>query len=110
MIEWSRIPWSLWAYVVITLLGMIIANVNGHPPLLAGLLFVGLMVLWAYLLLRGLRWAWIFTICIFILGVIAEVASSVTHWRSVLIGLLSLLLLLLPATRRYFSGPAKVAM
>jgi membrane protein implicated in regulation of membrane protease activity len=103
MIEWKQIPWSLWAYSAIILLGTIVIEVKAHGPIPAKVLFTAVMLAWLYFLLKGMRWLWIVTIGIYVVGLILDVISGSLEWQGLALSVVSLMLLLLPATRRYFS-------
>jgi hypothetical protein len=50
------------------------------------------------------RWVWLVTIAVYVLGLAFELVSgSLVRWQGT-IGLIELLLLLLPMTRSYFSN------
>jgi len=94
------VPWPLWVYTAMTLVAVI--SLELHGPVSVRLLFAAIMLGWLYLLLKGVRWVWIFTLAIYGLGLIGLISGSLT-WRGTLLGLVGLLLLLLPETRAYFS-------
>jgi hypothetical protein len=101
VIEWKAVPWPLWIYSAITVITTI--SLEFHGPVSVRVLFAIIMLVWLYLLLKGLRWVWILTVGVYVLGSIQLVWISFT-WRGAAIGLVELLLLLLPETRRYFSS------
>lgn len=105
MIEWKRVPWPLWIYSAVTLVTAMSLEFGVHGPVSARLLFAAIMLVWLYFLLKGVRWVWIVTIGIYVLGLVDLISGSLT-WRGAALGLVGLLLLLLPATRRYFSRDA----
>jgi hypothetical protein len=102
MIEWKRIPWSLWLYAAVMLVGAVLVEVSANGPVPAKGLLAAVMVTWLYFLLRGVRWAWIVTVGIYVLGLIPELISGSLEWQGVILSLIGLTLLFLPATRRYF--------
>jgi hypothetical protein len=106
MIAWRRIPWPLWAYGAVVLLGTSLVEVNAHGPIPAKVLLAAVMLAWLYLLLRGVRWVWIATVGIYVLGLVAEVISGSLDWQSLILSLVGLTLLVLPVTQRYFSVSA----
>lgn len=72
-------------------------------PLSVRVLFLALMIAWLYSLLRGVRWVWLATVALYVLGLAYELVSgSLLRWGTA-ISLLLLLCLLLPVTRRHFS-------
>jgi hypothetical protein len=44
MIEWRRVPWPLWVYSAVTLLGTILIEVLAHGPIAAKVLYPILML------------------------------------------------------------------
>lgn len=104
MSEWRRAPWPLWVYSAITLLGVILIEVKTHGPFLAKALYLLVMVAWLYSLLKGVRWIWIITVGIYVLGFVAYLISGSINWQGLALSLVGALLLMLPGTRRYFSN------
>jgi membrane protein implicated in regulation of membrane protease activity len=104
MIDWRRVPWPLWAYSAVMLLGTILVEVKAHGPIPANALLAAVMLALLYLLLKGVRWVWIVTLGIYVLGPVPEVISGSLEWQGVALSLIGLMLLLLPVTRRYFSS------
>jgi len=105
MIDWKRVPWPLWIYSVAMLLAAVLLEVKVHGPVSARVLFAVIMLMWLYFLLKGVRWVWIVTIGIYVLGVVPDLVSGSLTWQGVVLSLIGLMLLLLPITRRYFSSP-----
>lgn len=108
MIEWRRVPWPLWVYSVATLVGVILIEALAHGPIAAKVLYPVLMLAWLYYLLKGVRWVWVITLVIEILGLLPYLISGSLQWQGVILSLIAPLLLLLPVTRRYFSSDAAV--
>jgi membrane-bound ClpP family serine protease len=104
MIELKQVPWPLWAYSAVMLLGVIEVEARAHAPILAMVLYLLVVFAWIYLLLRGVRWVWIATVGLYVLGLIMYLIADSINWEGIALSLIGLLLLLLPATRRYFSG------
>lgn len=104
MIDWKRVPWPLWAYSVAMLLAAISIEVEAHGPIPAKVLFVAVMLAWLYFLLKGVRWVWIVTIGIYVLGLVPDLISGSLTWQGIALSLIGLMLLLLPVTRRHFSS------
>jgi hypothetical protein len=102
MIEWGRVPWSLWIYSAVVLTGTILVEVTAHAPVSAKALFVAVMLAWLYVLLRGVRWAWFVTVGIYLLSLMLNLISGSLHWRGIAVSLVGLILFLLPLTRLYF--------
>lgn len=99
-------PWPLWAYSVAMLLGTISIEVKVHGPVLAKVLFAAIMLVWLYSLLKGVRWVWMVTVAIYVLGFVPDLISGSLTWQGVALSLIGLMLLLLPVTRRHFSSHA----
>lgn len=105
MIDWKRVPWPLWIYSVAMLLAAISLEVKVHGPVSARVLFAVIMLVWLYFLLKGVRWVWMVTIGIYVLGVVPDLISGSLTWQAGVLSLIGLMFLLLPVTRRYFSSP-----
>jgi hypothetical protein len=103
MMDWKRIPWPLWTYSAIIFLGVVVIEVEARGPILAMVLFIAVMLAWLYFLVKGMRWLWIATIGIYVLGLVLDVISGSLKWQGLALSVASLVLLLLPASRRYFS-------
>jgi hypothetical protein len=100
----GKVPWSLWLYVLasVALSAWFVTQVSG--PLAALVLFGVIMLAWAVALLSGVRWLWIATVAVGALGLISNLATGPRTWHGIAGGVISLGLLLLPATRRYFAN------
>ncbi len=101
MIDWRRVPWPLWAYCAVTLLGSLSTDTRISGPAIALVLVPILTVVWLFYLLRGVRWLWLVTLAIYVL-INPEIVSGSVTWEgaaSTVVGLV----LLLPTTRRYFA-------
>jgi hypothetical protein len=109
VIEWKRVPWPLWAYCAVILLGTISLEVKAHGPIPPKLLFPVVMLTWLYLLLKGVRWVWIITVGVYVLGFVADLISGSLTWEGGTVSLIGLVLLLLPVTRWYFAKHTAVA-
>jgi hypothetical protein len=103
MIEWRQVPWPLWLYSAVVLLGAVLIEGGAHGPIAAKALYPAVVLTWLYFLLKGVRWVWIFTVGINALGLIPYLISGSLDWQGIAFGMVNLLLLLLPVTRRYFS-------
>jgi hypothetical protein len=103
MIAWRRVPWTLWAFAVLTVAGLIVvlARASGNAPVTALVIYVVLICAWLYFLLRGVRWVWMITVGVGLVGLIFDLITGSGTWLDIASGLVGLLLLLLPATRRY---------
>jgi hypothetical protein len=105
MIEWRQVPWPLWVYSAVVLLGVVLIEVGAHGPIAAKALYPVVVFTWLFFLLKGVRWVWIFTVGINALGLVPYLISGSLDWQGIAIAIAigNLLLLLLPVTRRYFS-------
>jgi hypothetical protein len=103
MIACRRVPWTLWAFAVLTVAGLIvvIARASGSAPVTALVIYVVLTSAWLYFLLRGVRWVWTITVGVGLVGLLFDLITGSGTWLGVSSGLLGLLLMVLPATRRY---------
>lgn len=106
MIEWKRVPWPLWLYSLVQLLALILTEVKVHGPAPAKALLAVVMLVWLYILLKGVRWAWVVTIGVYALGLVLYLTPGSFTWQGIGLSLVGLVLLVLPGTRRYFSEDA----
>ncbi|HXV05907.1 MAG TPA: hypothetical protein VFP23_08415 [Solirubrobacterales bacterium] len=102
-------PWPLWIYSASALFGEISIEVKVHGPVAAKVLFAFLTLTWLYFLLKGVRWVWVATVGASILGFVLDLITGSLTWHGIAMGLIGLVLLLLPVTRRYFSSHAAAA-
>jgi len=109
MINWRRVPWSLWAYVALTTVGSCVSVLTGSTPIAPLIFAVMLILVWNFFLLKGLRWLWIATAVLSALSIGFDLATDQGTWHGDVIGLIGLGLLLVPATRRFF-GAVKPAV
>jgi hypothetical protein len=103
VIEWRKVPWSLWLYVLGSFVAPVwlLTQVSGPP---AALVLFGAIVLgWALALLAGVRWLWIATVAIGALSLISNLLTGPRTWYGIAGGVIGLGLLLLSPTRRYFA-------
>jgi Na+-translocating ferredoxin:NAD+ oxidoreductase RnfD subunit len=104
VIEWGKVPWSLWLYVAISI-GQIVVLVFTASIHIAPLVFsIVFIAAWDFFLLRAVRWLWIGTVALGALFLAIDLATSMGTWHGDLIGAIDLGLLLLPATRRFFAA------
>ena len=110
MVDWRRVPWTLWLWAVLILVetGRIEARAAVHVKLRVFLVLF--MLGWIYVLFRGIRNAWIGTLALFVLSfavdlVIDLASSSSPNALGWAISLVQFGLLLLPVTRRFFARP-----
>jgi hypothetical protein len=103
MIAWRRVPWTLWAFAALTVAGLIVvlARASGNAPATALIIYVVLTCAWLYFLLRGVRWVWMITVGVGLVGLLFDLISGSGTWLGISSGLVGLLLMVLPATRRY---------
>ena len=101
VIEWQRVPLSLWAVCVLLLLEALAIAVAVSGPVILVALTPPLALFWCYFLLKGVRWLWFATVLASILAIPGALFGS-APWR-IALSLLGLVLVLLPATRSYFS-------
>jgi hypothetical protein len=112
VIAWRRVPWSLGLYILWTvgLSGWLVFHVSG--PIAARVLFSAIVLTWAFFMLNGVRWLWIATVAVSVLSFVVSLITDPQTWYSIVGGAISIGLLLLPATRRYFareSGSPRVS-
>lgn len=104
MIEWAKVPWSLWAFAALTVASAILIEtmVSGQVP--SKVLFPLVMFAYLFFLLKGVRWVWIVTLGLSVLGFAGDLISGSLTWHGIALGLIGPALLLLPVTRRYFAS------
>lgn len=111
MIDWRELPWSLGFYILWTvgLAGWLVFHVSG--PIEARVLFSAIVLAWAFFMLRGVHWLWIATAAVSVFSFIVGLITDPQTWYGIGGGAISIGLLLLPATRRYFaSEPASAGV
>lgn len=114
MIDWRRVPWTLWLWALLLLAGTVQIEIAAaiHVKLRV---FVVLFVLgWIYLLFRGIRNVWIGTLALFVFSVPVELVTDLAsnHSPNALgwaISLVQFALLVLPVTRRFFARSVALA-
>lgn len=118
MIEWGRVPWSLWVWVGIAWVVMVefIVRVAGDSEMshvaarfVSLSLTVALLLAWDFYMLKGVRWLWIATVIFLVLSLVIDLATASGTWYWDLAGLVQLGLLLLPPTRRFFASAGSPA-
>lgn len=100
--RWRQVPWSLWAYVILTTGGMVVVVAIASAPVAPSVFFVGFILAWNCLLLRGLRWLWIGTTVLSACFFGIDLLTGTGTWYGDVLGLIELGLLLAPPTRRFF--------
>jgi hypothetical protein len=103
VIEWGKVPWTLWAHVFLALAGLAIpfALRSGSKPGFFAL-GVAFVVVWNYFLLRRVRWLWIVTVAFAVIGEVQFLALGPRNY-GLGIGLASIVFLLHPLTRDFFA-------
>lgn len=106
MIEWGRVPWTLWAFVISTGVGVLLtlAIAAGSTPVGPLIFLAVVMLAWDFFLLRRIRWLWIGTVVLLALTLAIELATATGTWWADLLGFGQVGLLVLPATRRFFAS------
>ena len=107
MIDWDKLPWSLRVYAFLIGIGAIVVVTQAHR--VAGIaIFVVLILTWLYFLLRGSRFLWIVTVGISVLGLMTDLAFYSFTILGFATGIVGLVLLVLPSTRRFFSTSSRL--
>lgn len=103
MIAWRQVPWTLWAFAVLTVAGLVVVLVSaaGDAHVKALTLYVIITAAWLYFLLKGVWWVWIVTVGVGLVGTLFDLITGSGTWLGISSGVVGLLLILLPATRRY---------
>ncbi len=109
MIEWGKVPWSLWAYVVLTTGSIVVVVLTASVPVAPSIFSIVLFLVWDFFLLRAVRWLWIATVVVGALELVFSLGTGAGTWYGYLLGLIDLALLLLPATRQFFGIREAVA-
>ena len=109
MIKWRLVPWSLWGYGASLVVGTVLVETGAHANRAVLILFAIVMVTWLLLLFGGIRWIWIATVVISIFGIVSQVICASLGLVGGALGFIDLVLLLHPATRRYFSPAGQVS-
>lgn len=104
MIEWGKVPWSLWLYVAISIGQIVVVAFTASMHTAPLVFFIVFIVAWDFFLLRSVRWLWIGTVALGALILAIDLVTGTGTWHGDLIGTIDLGLLLLPATRRFFAA------
>jgi hypothetical protein len=103
--RWSRAPLTLRVYfaslLILALVGLALSFSPGR------LFWVVLGSALTYLMLRGIRWVWIFVVVTSVLFLAVRLVASV-EWINIGLSAVALVLLLAPETRRYFSRDSAI--
>jgi hypothetical protein len=101
--EWGKAPWTLWAYVGISLATtFVVTIVVSSTPVAPRLFFVVFEVVVCFFLLRRVRWLWLLTIAFILLDFLLGTIEDKLKWYGIAQGMVALVLLLHPATREFF--------
>jgi hypothetical protein len=92
VIEWGKVPWTLWVFAALVIVPTILIEVEIHGQVPAKVLFAFVMFAWLFFLLKGVRWVWILTLGISVLGLIPDLISGSLTWQGVASGLLGIAL------------------
>jgi hypothetical protein len=111
MIAWRQVPWTLWAFAVLTVAGVIVVLVgaSGDVHVRALAFYVVITAAWLYFLLRGVSWVWMFTVGVGLVGLLFDLTTGSGTWLGDSSGFVGLVLMLLPVTRRYVGARTIVA-
>jgi hypothetical protein len=109
MIDWKRVPWSLWLFCATLLIGWVMIEVDTHGTVVGKVLFAALMFAWIYYLLKAVEWLWILTVGVSVLALVPFAFIGPFDWLGAVQALFGLALLLLPMTRRYFADGTPAA-
>jgi hypothetical protein len=109
MIDWKRVPWSVWLFCASLVAGWVRIEVGTHGPVPGKVLFAILMSAWIYGLLKALRWIWTLSVVVGVLGLLPYAFIAPFDWIGLVMSLVALGLLLLPVTRRFFADGAATA-
>ncbi|HEX8752272.1 MAG TPA: hypothetical protein VF731_02545 [Solirubrobacterales bacterium] len=100
MIAWGKVPWSLWTFLILATAGIAVAVPS--TPVAPSVFAVVFVIAWDFLLLKAIRWVWLGTVILGVLGTLIDVVAGTGTWYGYLTGLIELGLLLLPPTRCFF--------
>ena len=103
MIEWGKVPWTLWAHVFLGLAALVFtfALRSGSKPGVFAASFA-FFVVWDFFLLKRNRWLWILTAAFAVFGEIQFLALG-PHNFELAVGLFEIVILLHPLTREFFA-------
>jgi hypothetical protein len=107
--DWRKVPWPLWVFAALVLVPAILIEVEVHGPIPAKVLYPFIMFAWLFFLLKGVRWVWITTLTVTVLGFVPDLIADSFTWQGVIGGAVGIGLLLLPVTRRYFASDPAMA-
>ncbi len=108
MSDLRKVPWPLWVFAALALIPAILIEVEVHGPIAAKVLYPALVLAWLFFLLKGVRWVWISTVAVTALGLVPDLIVGSVTWRGFAEWAITIGLLLLPVTRRYFASEPAV--
>jgi hypothetical protein len=108
MVEWQKVPWSVWTFVILTTTDSLVRAFTGPVPAGQAIFFVVFMLAWNFFLLRQVRWIWIGTALLLALFLGLALIDGSDPWYADTVALIELGLLLMPATHRFFGRPREV--
>jgi hypothetical protein len=103
-----KVPWPLWLFTALALVPAILIEVEVHGSIAAKVLYPFMVFAWFFFLLRGVRWVWIGTLAVTVLGFVPDLIAGSLTWQGVVGGAITIGLLLLPVTRRHFASDRTV--
>jgi hypothetical protein len=104
VIDWQRVPLSLWTFVFLTTVNSVVCVLTVLSPVAPSIFFVAFVLVWNYLLLRAVRWLWIGTVVVIACFIGIDLLTGAATWFGSVLGLIELGLLLAPPTRRFFES------
>jgi hypothetical protein len=96
-------------FSALALVPAILIEVEVRGPIAVKVLYPFIVFAWLFFLLKGVRWVWIATLAVTVLGLVPDLIAGSLTWQGVMGGAITIGLLLLPATRRYFASEPVVA-
>jgi hypothetical protein len=109
VIDWGKAPFPLRSYVVLTTGGIVVTALVSSIPVVPAIFSVITTLVWNFFLIRGVRWLWLVTILVGALTISFDLITNTGTWYGISLGLVSLVLLVFPATRRFFQADDAVA-
>ncbi len=104
MSSWHNIPWPIKVICAWMPIGAVVIAAISHGPVVPRVLLVVIAVAWALALLQRIRWIWVVTLIVFVLGLISEILSGGLRWYGAVLTVTELALLLHPLTRQFYAG------
>lgn len=109
MSDLRKVPWPLWVFAALALVPAILIEVEVRGPIAAKVLYPALMFAWLFFLLKGVRWVWIATLAVTALSLVPDLIAGSVTWRGIVESAITIGLLLLPITRRYYASEPAMA-